>query len=334
MSLRPRDDGWTPARQRAFLEALASCGSVATAARRVGMSRESAYALRRRSDARGFAQAWDAARLLAAEHLVDLAWDRAVQGEVRPLVYHGEVVGEVRHYDNRLLLGLIAQNRKVLVEQGLADPPEVTAAVAADWDAALTRAEQGQFLPVPGRGTIPAGDGGGARAGDPGGAGRRGLDTLPVPLHHPADGPPPPAGEDLPAPLLPEPDGQGGLIDEAGQLEVGAYAIWWQADHNCWLTNWPAPAGWQGEEFRVGSDGAVEPWDPDEEADSATGPRDDWARTLTSEEVAGAERQAAEDAAQVAARLELYRRRAIDLATEAELASLDRAEQAAEIFAP
>lgn len=141
--LRPRDDGWTPARQRAFLEALASCGSVAAAARRVGMSRESAYALRRRSDARGFAQAWDAARLLAAEHLVDLAWDRAVQGEVRPLVYHGEVVGEVRHYDNRLLLGLIAQNRKVLVEQGLADPPEVTAAVAADWDAALTRAEQG-----------------------------------------------------------------------------------------------------------------------------------------------------------------------------------------------
>ena len=126
---RQRDDGWSPARQRAFLEALASCGSVSAAARVVGLSRESAYALRRRADARGFVQAWDAARLLAAEHLLDLAWDRAMQGEVRSLVYHGAVVGEVRHYDNRLLLGLIAQNRKVLVEQGLVAPPEVTAEV-------------------------------------------------------------------------------------------------------------------------------------------------------------------------------------------------------------
>lgn len=142
----PRADGWTAQRQRDFLEALASCGSVGAAARRVGMSRESAYALRRRADARGFAQAWDAARLLAAEHLVDLAWDRAVEGELRPLVYHGEVVGEVRHYDNRLLLGLIAQNRKVLVEQGLVAPPEVTAAVALDWEAALERAERGEAL--------------------------------------------------------------------------------------------------------------------------------------------------------------------------------------------
>ncbi len=313
--LRPRDDGWTPARQRAFLEALASCGSVAAAARRVGMSRESAYALRRRSDARGFAQAWDAARLLAAEHLVDLAWDRAVQGEVRPLVYHGEVVGEVRHYDNRLLLGLIAQNRKVLVEQGLADPPEVTAAVAADWDAALDRAERGEALAVP---AAVAQEEAGPRI-------KSGVTESEN------------EGEDLPAPLLPEPDGQGGVIDEAGQLEVGAYSIWWQADEDCWLTNWPAPQGWQGEEFRVGSDGAVEPWPEDQDADAAAdgaaGPRDDWARTLTPEELAGAERQAAEDAAQVAARLDLYRRRAFDLASEAELASLDRAAAAAEIFA-
>ena len=44
---RQRDDGWSPARQRAFLEALASCGSVSAAARVVGLSRESAYALRR-----------------------------------------------------------------------------------------------------------------------------------------------------------------------------------------------------------------------------------------------------------------------------------------------
>lgn len=317
--LRPRDDGWTPARQRAFLEALASCGSVAAAARRVGMSRESAYALRRRADARGFAQAWDAARLLAAEHLVDLAWDRATQGEVRPLVYHGEVVGEVRHYDNRLLLGLIAQNRKALVEQGLVDPPEVTAAVAADWDAALSRAERGEALAVPAPGeerTV-----------------LRCFDELSTQDERDFEG-----GEDLaglPAPLPPQTDGQGGVIDEAGQLEVGAYDIWWQADRDCWLTSWPAPQGWTGEEFRIDRYGDVEPWPEDEdEAHDAGGPREGWARTLTPEEVAGAERQAAETEVQAAARLELYRRRAFDLASAAELASLDRAEEAARIFAP
>ena len=50
--LRCRGDGWTAARQRAFLEVLAACGSVTAAARSVGMSRESAYALRRRAEAR------------------------------------------------------------------------------------------------------------------------------------------------------------------------------------------------------------------------------------------------------------------------------------------
>ncbi|MFM5894152.1 MAG: hypothetical protein ACKOQM_06940, partial [Novosphingobium sp.] len=128
---RPRSDGWTPQRQRDFLEALAGSGSVAAAARSVGMSREAAYALRRRADARGFAQAWDAARLLAAEHLVDLAWDRAVQGELRPLVYHGEVVAEVRHYYNRLLLGLIAQNRALLAPEPVADVIRTPAALAS-----------------------------------------------------------------------------------------------------------------------------------------------------------------------------------------------------------
>ena len=51
---RHRDDGWTAQRQRDFLENLASCGSVAAAARSVGMSRESAYALRRRAGGGGF----------------------------------------------------------------------------------------------------------------------------------------------------------------------------------------------------------------------------------------------------------------------------------------
>lgn len=58
--VRARKDGWTPVRQADFLGALAETGSVAQAARRVGLSRETAYRLRRKPGAGGFAAAWDA----------------------------------------------------------------------------------------------------------------------------------------------------------------------------------------------------------------------------------------------------------------------------------
>ena len=58
---KPRFDGWTPARQLAFLENLARTRSVSAAAKSVGMSREGAYRLRRRADARLFAAAWNRA---------------------------------------------------------------------------------------------------------------------------------------------------------------------------------------------------------------------------------------------------------------------------------
>ena len=58
--LRARADGWTPERQARFIGLLAETGSVAEAARRVGMGRESAWRLRRRAEAASFAHAWDA----------------------------------------------------------------------------------------------------------------------------------------------------------------------------------------------------------------------------------------------------------------------------------
>lgn len=56
-----RHDGWTPERQKAFIEALADTGSVSRAAAMVNMSSEGAYALRRHQDAEGFRRAWEAA---------------------------------------------------------------------------------------------------------------------------------------------------------------------------------------------------------------------------------------------------------------------------------
>ena len=58
---RPRHDGWTPERQAIFLSVLRLTGSVRKAAAAAGMSRNSAYALRRRASGQRFASAWDLA---------------------------------------------------------------------------------------------------------------------------------------------------------------------------------------------------------------------------------------------------------------------------------
>ena len=53
-----RHDGWTPERQAAFLRHLGECHCVAKAASAVGMSRQSAYALRSRLNGEPFDRAW------------------------------------------------------------------------------------------------------------------------------------------------------------------------------------------------------------------------------------------------------------------------------------
>jgi len=62
---RPRrnaDYRWTVPRVAAFLRALSECGSVAEAARAVGMSRQAAYRLRARLDGAKFQAAFEDAR--------------------------------------------------------------------------------------------------------------------------------------------------------------------------------------------------------------------------------------------------------------------------------
>ncbi len=61
VATRPRHDGWTAARQRGFILLLRETGTVTTAARMVGLTTRSAYRLRDRPGAAGFAAAWDRA---------------------------------------------------------------------------------------------------------------------------------------------------------------------------------------------------------------------------------------------------------------------------------
>jgi len=102
VATRARHDGWTPEKQVRFVEALAESGCVTEACAAVAMSKQSAYALRMRTDAQGFRMAWDAALDLAIRRLSDECFSRAMHGEAVPHFYKGEQVGEHRRYDNRL----------------------------------------------------------------------------------------------------------------------------------------------------------------------------------------------------------------------------------------
>lgn len=103
-----RHDGWTPARQAAFLRELSATHNVAAAARAVGMSRQSAYQLRARMQGKPFDKAWKAAFLTRFDVLAEAALDRALNGVEVQHYYNGELVGTSRKFDERLTLALLA----------------------------------------------------------------------------------------------------------------------------------------------------------------------------------------------------------------------------------
>lgn len=102
-----RRDGWTPRKQAQFLEALAATHCVATAARSVGLSRQSAYKLRARLRGEPFDLAWDAAFQTGFDALAEAAMDRAMNGVEVPHFHNGELVHTSRRYDERLTVALL-----------------------------------------------------------------------------------------------------------------------------------------------------------------------------------------------------------------------------------
>jgi hypothetical protein len=142
IALARRSGGWSPGRQRDFIEALADCGIVREAAARVGMSEQSARRLRSRPDAAGFNAAWAAALQFGAEHLRSVAYERAVEGAIKSYFYHGRKVGEDRVYDNRLLLSLIARAESPVSKADVRR-------VLDDWDGWMAAIEHGAPPPEP-----------------------------------------------------------------------------------------------------------------------------------------------------------------------------------------
>lgn len=110
--VRPRADGWTPLRQARFIGYLAVTGSVSLAARKVAMSRESAYRLREHRGAESFAAAWDAALGLARPEQKVTPLEASIEADfirLRPIVRRGKVLGVAEKHDNSALLKLLRQ---------------------------------------------------------------------------------------------------------------------------------------------------------------------------------------------------------------------------------
>jgi hypothetical protein len=112
---RARHDGWSAADQRAFIGRLARGHSVDEAAKSLGHSRQSAYALRRRLGAESFARAWVSAQALGravweakrCSPGPDLAY--AFETLLVPRFYRGRLVGFVQREDNAAALRMLAE---------------------------------------------------------------------------------------------------------------------------------------------------------------------------------------------------------------------------------
>ena len=102
--LRYRHDGWTPERQRRFIEALADTGCVSRATAIVNMSLEGVYYLRRQKGAEEFRAAWNAALDFGVQKLKDIAFERAIEGEMIPVFANGKLMGYRRKRNDRLLM--------------------------------------------------------------------------------------------------------------------------------------------------------------------------------------------------------------------------------------
>lgn len=138
--LRYRVDGWTPEKQRAYVEHLAETLCPETAAALVGMSAESVRRLRRRPGSEGLNAACDAAlRKGLSERGRAALIDEAVNGRLVRRFYHGELISEERIRSPRLLLALIEKAEALFAGPGAAE----SEAIAADWSGSMERLESG-----------------------------------------------------------------------------------------------------------------------------------------------------------------------------------------------
>jgi hypothetical protein len=134
-----RHDGWTPDRQRVFLDAVAEGFSTERACQITGLSPSSAYAFKKRANGRAFALAWRAAQLLGRDRIADTMMARAIDGYTETVTRANGDVIERHRFDNRLAMQMLTR----LDRMAQADDP---AACAANADARAVAGEFDAFL--------------------------------------------------------------------------------------------------------------------------------------------------------------------------------------------
>jgi len=106
--LRNRRNGWTEAKQRGFIAALARCGSVAAAARCVGMTTRSAYRLIDAPGGAEFAAAWDEAVDIGLSRLRLDSLQRSLEGDYVPVYRRGKLVRVEHRRNDKLAIALLS----------------------------------------------------------------------------------------------------------------------------------------------------------------------------------------------------------------------------------
>ena len=115
---RRRRNGWSDERQISFIVSLSMCGSVAAAARAVGMSARSAYRLLDATGACDFARAWDAAYAMGYERTRVDALARSLHGVHVPVYRKGRLVRVEHRQSNRLAIAVLSGTRPNLLPAG------------------------------------------------------------------------------------------------------------------------------------------------------------------------------------------------------------------------
>lgn len=130
VAVRARGDGWSVERQCGFLAQLYVTGSVAAAARAVGMTARSAHRLRRREGAESFAAAWERVMAMPGSGYrrpgkpdyrkvpTSAIAARLATGLVRPVVNRGRMVRIVAKHDDSTLLRLLRRLDAAAVRAG------------------------------------------------------------------------------------------------------------------------------------------------------------------------------------------------------------------------
>lgn len=143
---RARHDGWTPDRQRRFVDALAVTGVVTAAARAVGMSTRAAYNLRRRAgEDSALARAWDAALDRGCADALDVGVHHALHGERVPIFYRGRQVGEYRRFNDRLVLAALRAGAARAEARRPAAGPFPTGELVEQLHSALSKLASSEF---------------------------------------------------------------------------------------------------------------------------------------------------------------------------------------------